>query len=61
MHIHLRIQEQIEKSQQLYRARHDQHKENYKFCVGDKVWLYLSKECLQGVGNKLKPIIYGLF
>jgi hypothetical protein len=42
--IHLRVQEQLKKSQQLYKSRHDQHREDHKFCVGDKVWLYLSKE-----------------
>jgi hypothetical protein len=59
--IHLRVQEKLEKSQQLYKSRNDQHREDHKFCVGDKVWLYLSKERLQGAMKKLKPLRYGPF
>jgi hypothetical protein len=29
--------------------------------VGDQVWLYISKEILQGEGKKIKPIHYGPF
>jgi hypothetical protein len=59
--IHLRVHEQHEKSQQLYKSRHDQHWEDHKFFVGDKVWLYLCKELLQGSTKKLKPLRYGPF
>jgi len=31
------------------------------FHVGDKVWLYISKERMEGKGKKLKPIRYGPF
>ena len=34
---------------------------DHKFQVGDEVWLYISKERLQGEGKKLKPICYGPF
>jgi hypothetical protein len=32
-----------------------------KFCFGDKVWLYLYKERLQGATKKLNPLRYGPF
>ena len=32
-----------------------------KFQVGGEVWLYISKQRLQGEGKKLKPIFYGPF
>jgi hypothetical protein len=60
-HIHLRVEEQLKKSQQLYKARNDQHKEDKKICVGDKVCLYLCKEGLQVASKKLKPLRYGPF
>jgi len=31
------------------------------FQVGDQVWLYISKDRMQGEGKKLKPIRYGPF
>ena len=34
---------------------------DHQFQVGDEVWLYISKERLQGEGKKLKPIRYGPF
>ena len=34
---------------------------DHQFQVGDEVWLYISKERLQGEGKKLKPICYGPF
>jgi hypothetical protein len=40
---------------------HDQHIEDHKFHVGDKVWLHLYKEQLQGEIKKLKPLRYGPF
>jgi len=56
--IHHTMQEQLEKSQSRYKARHGI---DHKFKVGDEVWLYISKERLQGEGKKLKPICYGPF
>jgi hypothetical protein len=31
------------------------------FKVGDRVWLYLNKESLQGLGKKIKALWYGPF
>jgi len=33
----------------------------HSFQVGDQVWLYISKDKMQGEGKKLKPIRYGPF
>jgi hypothetical protein len=55
------VQEQLEKSQAKYKARHDKHRVDHSFKVGDEVWLYISKERLKGEGKKLKLIRYGPF
>jgi len=55
------MQEQLEKSQSSYKARHDKQWVDHKFQVGDEVWLYISKERLQGDGKYLKQIRYGPF
>ena len=55
------MKEQLEKSQSNYKARHEKHRVDHKFQVGDEVWLYISKERLQGEGKNLKPIHYGKF
>jgi len=57
----LKVQEQLEKSQAKYKIRHNKHRFDHKFHVADHVWLYLSKERLQGPIKKLKPIRYGSF
>ncbi|MCY6488247.1 hypothetical protein, partial [Actinobacillus pleuropneumoniae] len=57
--IHQAVQEQPEKSQAKYKARHDKHRMEHSFQVGDQVWLYISKDRMQGEGKKLKPIRYG--
>eukprot|EP00253_Pinus_taeda_P024068 PITA_24068 len=59
--IHHTVQEHLEKSQSSYKARHEKHRVNHKFQVGDEVWLYISKERHQGEGKNLKPICYGPF
>jgi hypothetical protein len=59
--IHQVVQEQLEKSQAKYKTRHDKHRVDHSFQVGDEVWLYISKERLKGEGKKLKPIRYGPF
>ena len=46
--IHHIVQEQLEESQSSYKARHDKRWVDHKFQVGDEVWLYISKERLQG-------------
>jgi len=55
------VQEQLEKCQSNYKARHEKHWVDHKFQVGDEVWLYISKERLQGEGKRLKPMRYGPF
>ena len=59
--IHQTVQDWLEKSQGKYKARHDKHRVDHKFQVGDEVWLHISKERVQGEGKKLKPIRYGPF
>ena len=51
----------MEKSQANYKTRHDKHRVDHNFQVGDEVWLHISKEILQGEGKKLKTIIYDPF
>lgn len=48
--IHLHVQETLHKSQE-YQARHDQHRIEKSFKMGDKIWLQLTKERLQGLGK----------
>ena len=57
--IHQVVQEQLEKSQAKYKARHDKHRMEHSFQVGDQVWLYISKDRMQREGKKLNPIRYG--
>jgi len=54
------IHEQLEKSPK-YTDRHDKHRVDHHFQIGDQVWLYISKEHLKGEGKNLKPIKYGPF
>lgn len=55
------VEKQLQRTQQKYKARHDRHREQGDFQVGDLVWLHLGKERLKGEGKKLKPIRYGPF
>jgi hypothetical protein len=59
--VHQAVREQLEKIQAQYKARHEKHRVDHWFQVGDQVWLHISKERLKGEGNKLKPIHYGPF
>jgi hypothetical protein len=59
--IHQVVKEQLEKSQAKYKTRHEKHRVDHSFQVGDEVCLYISKERLKGEGKKLKPIRYGPF
>ena len=59
--IHQQVQEQLEKSKNKYKERHEKHRVDHKFQEGDEVWLHISKERMQGEGKKLKPIRYGPF
>jgi hypothetical protein len=55
------VQEQLEESQAKYKTRHDKHRVDHNFQVGDEVWIYISKHRLKGEGQKLKPNRYGPF
>jgi hypothetical protein len=57
----LQVQETLKKSQEKYKARHDQHITKRTFGVGDRVWLQLNKKRLQGPGKKIKALRYGPF
>ena len=46
--IHEGVQGQLEKSQAKYKARHDKHRMEHSFQVGDQVWLYINKDRMQG-------------
>ena len=59
--IHQTVHEQLESSQANYKERHDRHRVDHHFQVGDQVWLHISKDQLQGEGRKLKPIRYDPF
>jgi hypothetical protein len=56
--IHLKVQETLNKSWEKHKARHDQHKTEKLFKVGEKFWLQLNKEILQGLGKKIKALCY---
>jgi hypothetical protein len=55
------VQEKFEKSQDKYNMRHEKHRVDHSFQVGDEFWTYIIKERLKGEGKKLKPIQYGPF
>jgi hypothetical protein len=59
-HIHQQVQDILQKSNDKYKQRHDQHRVPHKFQVGDKVWLHLQKERLTGPHWKLLPLRYGI-
>ena len=59
-HIHQQVQDILQKSNDKYKQRHDQHRVPHKFQVGDKVWLHLQKEHLTGPHRKLHPLYYGV-
>jgi hypothetical protein len=56
-----KVHEMLNKSQEKYKARHDQHITKKSFKMGDRVWLQLNKERLQGLGKKIKALRYGPF
>jgi hypothetical protein len=59
--IHLQVHHTLRKSQEKYKARHDQQKIERKFIVGDRIWLQLNKERLEGPSKKIKDLWYGPF
>ena len=42
------VQEQQEKSRAIYKARHDKHRVDHQFQVGDRVSLQITKERMKG-------------
>ena len=48
----------MKKSQEKYKARHDQHKVKKSFEVEDRVWLSLNKKRLLGHGKNIKALSY---
>jgi hypothetical protein len=58
-HIHQQVQDILQKSNDKYKQRHDQHRVPHKFQVGDKVWLHLQKECLTGPHRKFSHSVMG--
>jgi hypothetical protein len=60
-HIFQQVQDILQKSNDKYKQRHDQHWVPHKFQVGDKVWLHLQKEHLTGPHRKLLPLHYGSY
>jgi hypothetical protein len=41
--VHQVVREELEKSQEQYKARHDKQRVDHQFQVGDQVWLHISK------------------
>jgi hypothetical protein len=58
-HIRQQVQDILQKSNEKYKQRHDQHRVPHNFQVGDKVLLHLQKERLTGPHQKLFPLFYG--
>jgi hypothetical protein len=60
-HIHQQVQDILQKSNDKYKQRHDQHQIPHKFQTSDKVWLHLHKEHLTRPHRKLHPLYYGSY
>jgi hypothetical protein len=54
--VHQAIQEQLEKIQAKYKARHDKHRVDHQFEFSDQVCLHIRKDRMKGEGKKLRPI-----
>jgi hypothetical protein len=55
-HIRQQVHDILDRANVKYRQRHDQHRVQHNFQVGDKVWLHLQKEHLTGPHRKLHPL-----
>jgi hypothetical protein len=55
------VQDILQKFNDKYKKRHDQHWVPHQFQVGGKVWLHLQKEYLIGPHRKLHPLCYGSY
>ena len=58
-HIRQQVHDILDKANAKYKQHHDHHRVSHKFQVGDKVFLRLQKECLDGPHHKLHPLQYG--
>jgi hypothetical protein len=58
-HIRQQVHDILEKANDKYKQRHDQHRVPHTYQVGDKVWLHLQKERLTRPHRKLRPLHYG--
>jgi hypothetical protein len=47
------------KSWKRAKTRHDKHRVDHSFQVGDEFWIYISKERVKGEGKNIKQIRYG--
>jgi hypothetical protein len=56
---HFQVQETVKKSHEKYKARHEQHRTERTFRVGDRVWLHLNKERIHSPGKNIKALQYG--
>ena len=60
-HIRQHVHDTLDKANAKYKQRHDQHRVQHNFQVGDKVWLHLQKEHLAGPHRKILPPRYGTY
>jgi hypothetical protein len=51
----------LEKIQAKYKERHDKHRVDHQFQVGDQVWLHINKDRMKGEGKNIKTNWYGPF
>jgi len=58
-HIRQQVHDILDRANDKYKKRHDQHWVPHNFHVGDKVWLHLQKEHLVGPYRKICPLRYG--
>ena len=61
MDIYLQVQKALKKSQERYKVEHDKHTVEKTFKMGDKVWLYMNLEILQGPRKNIKLTQYDPF
>ena len=60
-HLQQQVYKFLEQTTQKYKQRQDEHRTPHNFQVGDKVWLHLQKEHLQGPHRKIFPLCYGAY
>ena len=57
--VHKQGHEAMEKDQKKYKDASDRHRVDHTFQIGDRVWIYLSKERFKEKERKIKPLRYG--